>query len=371
MFFSHLKYIARTTIRRSVRRYFSRNASPVKPKVHFLDLKNSGLSAVERLCLEEAILRHDPLNRSWAIVGIHDPTYTQYITLPSSNTSSNTDPKEYYENCIIVMGIGGKAEELLNLDKVRKDQVLVVKRFSGGGTVVLDHHSLWTSFIGRTVDFPNVEPFPRSIMGWSATHVFDSVFDRMKAEALSNQSSSTQMWKTLMIDTKSCGVTDQTRKVVLVDRKDDDGHSSDAATTPDLFPKFQLRENDYVLGEKKIGGNAQSIIKGGWLHHTSFLWDYDQEHMEYLSIPKKQPDYRNNRKHDEFLAKLKIYSMHSNKLATEAKAKQAFFEHICIVCEESFDLQQASLSDAMDILNHVGGMKKWFENGCRTRVVEV
>lgn len=335
----------------SARRLLSTSIPKAKPKVHFLDLKNSGLSAIERLCLEEALLRHDPFHRNWAIVGIHDPTYQQFLSL---NTQKDL---KYYDNCIIVMGIGGKPDELLNLEKVREDNVLVVKRFSGGGTVVLDHHSLWTSFIGRTADFPHVEPFPRSIMSWSASSIFEKVFDRMKTESLS----SSQTLKTLMIDTKSCGLADQTRKSMLVNSK----------VSKDLMdvPNFQLKENDYVLGEKKIGGNAQSIVKGGWLHHTSFLWDYDQDHMAYLSLPKKQPEYRNNRNHDEFLAKLKVYS--ANITTTETKAKQAFFEHIRDVCSESFDLQHASLDDAMEVINLKGGIEKWFQDGCRTRVMEV
>ena len=43
---------------------------------------------------------------------------------------------------LILTGIGGKPEELLNLDLVRRDAPLLVKRFSGGGTVVIDHTSL-------------------------------------------------------------------------------------------------------------------------------------------------------------------------------------------------------------------------------------
>ncbi|EED89684.1 predicted protein, partial [Thalassiosira pseudonana CCMP1335] len=140
-----------------------------------------------------------------------------------------------------------------------KDGVLVLKRFSGGGTVVVDHDSLWTTFIGRNEvkmgvstsgSRECVKPFPREIMEWSA-----DIGDEVEEDS----------------------------------------------TTP----KFQLRENDYVLGERKMGGNAQSIVSGGFLHHTSFLWDFDNTNMEYLTIPDKRPDYRGNRSHDDFLAKLK------------------------------------------------------------------
>lgn len=49
---------------------------------------------------------------------------------------------------------------------------------------------------------------------------------------------------------------------------------------------------DYVFGNHKFGGNAQSITKGRWIHHTSFLWDYEMMNMAYLKLPKRAPDYR-------------------------------------------------------------------------------
>ena len=68
---------------------------------------------------------------------------------------------------------------------------------------------------------------------------------------------------------------------------------------------FSLRENDYVFGEKKFGGNAQSISKDRWLHHTSNLWKYNSELMKkYLLMPEKRPDYRKDRGHDAFLCGL-------------------------------------------------------------------
>lgn len=72
-----------------------------------------------------------------------------------------------------------------------------------------------------------------------------------------------------------------------------------------LVSQFILREHDYVIGDKKIAGNAQTITKDRWVHHTSFLWDYDNHNMSYLSIPKKRPEYRANRDHNDFLRRLK------------------------------------------------------------------
>jgi lipoate-protein ligase A len=68
---------------------------------------------------------------------------------------------------------------------------------------------------------------------------------------------------------------------------------------------FALRENDYILDDLKIGGNAQTIIKDRWVHHTSFLWDYEASNMEFLLMPKKRPKYREDRDHKSFLDKIK------------------------------------------------------------------
>jgi len=62
---------------------------------------------------------------------------------------------------------------------------------------------------------------------------------------------------------------------------------------------------DYVLGQRKFGGNAQAISKDRWLHHTSFLWDYEQHHMELLKHPSRTPEYRAGRDHSEFIVPLK------------------------------------------------------------------
>lgn len=49
---------------------------------------------------------------------------------------------------------------------------------------------------------------------------------------------------------------------------------------------------DYAYDDLKFGGNAQSITKDKWVHHTSFLWDYEPHLMKMLKHPPKQPEYR-------------------------------------------------------------------------------
>lgn len=68
---------------------------------------------------------------------------------------------------------------------------------------------------------------------------------------------------------------------------------------------FALREHDYTLGPHKFAGNAQSISRERWVHHTSFLWDFAEANMELLTLPEKRPVYREDRAHRDFLRPLK------------------------------------------------------------------
>ena len=182
---------------------------------HFLELENTPV--YEQLLIEESLLRAD--ERNWCIVNYGAPD-------------------------AIVMGISGKPEQLLNLEQVN---IPVIKRYSGGGTVVVDKNTLFVSLICKTA-LHLAKPYPEPIMRWSES-IYKSVI---------------------------------------------------------CHPEFQLKENDFVLKNLKFGGNAQYIKKDRFVHHTTFLWDYDDNKMEtYLKLPEKRPAYRQNRRHSDFLCRLK------------------------------------------------------------------
>ncbi|PHT45709.1 Vesicle-fusing ATPase [Capsicum baccatum] len=198
------------------------SSSRVQPLMNVVRVK--GVPILQQLHLEERLLRTSSQN--WCIVndGTNEPT--------------------------IVMGISGKPAELLEIGSVLKDKIPVIKRFTGGGTVIVDHQTVFVTFICNTDALPSVQPYPRPIMSWSG-QLYSKVFQ---------------------------GVGD-----------------------------FSLRENDYVFDNRKFGGNAQSITKGRWVHHTSFLWDYEMENMAYLKLPKRAPDYRQARDHLDFICRMKDY----------------------------------------------------------------
>ncbi len=212
----------------------------------------SNVPILEQLKLEEALLRASTDN--WCVLNTGSPP-------------------------AIVMGISGKPAELLDQTRIHQDNVPVIKRFSGGGTVYIDPHTVFATLIcnSNAVDIP-LQPGP--LLKWSETFYAP------------------------------------------------------------VFSGFSLRENDYVLGDKKFGGNAQYIQKNRWLLHTSFLWDYTPEKMHYLLLPSKRPAYRQDRSHSDFLCPLhpffpskddlisQLANNAQNKLGAQLVDVQAAFEHL-------------------------------------------
>ncbi|KAL3640611.1 hypothetical protein CASFOL_015579 [Castilleja foliolosa] len=192
------------------------------PLINLLRLK--GFPILQQLHLEERLLRTTSDN--WCIIndGTIDPT--------------------------IVMGISGKPKELVEIESVLRDDIPVIRRFTGGGTVIVDQGTIFVTFICNKDAVPGVQAYPQPIMSWSSL-IYKNVFQ---------------------------GIGD-----------------------------FRLRENDYVLGDRKFGGNAQSITKNRWVHHTSFLWDYEVSNMDYLKKPKRAPKYRQARDHLDFICCMKDY----------------------------------------------------------------
>jgi lipoate---protein ligase len=217
-------------------------------KLNLLEI--NGLDILTQLEIEEALIKTS--NDSWCII-------------------NEGPPKKQ-----IVLGISNKIEELVDIDKAKKDKIEIIRRFSGGGAIIVDQNSLFVSFIVSK----NILPFsfPEEIFKWSE-ELYKKVFST---------------------------------------------------------PHFSLKENDYLLRDKKCGGNAQYIKKERWLHHSSFLWDYEIENMDYLKMPPTMPSYRKNRVHQEFLIAIKHYF----------SSKKAFIEKIIFNLQKEFCLELSSLDKA-------------------------
>jgi len=368
-------------------RHLSNAQNNTRPKMAWLDLRGTGLSAIERLSIEELILRHDPLERCWGIIGIHEPTHNRILTTPLppfNNDNNNRDRKEEdrlvdiyghvndhiipNRSCAIIMGIGGKPEKLIDIQSAKNDNVLVIKRFSGGGTVVVDHSSLWTTFIGRNkILKDSVKPYPREIMEWSADTIFSPAFDSLNREMMNANNSRKRGRQTLVFQGKSSGCSDVSGEALILPPSAEEEDKIEQQTS--ALPSFQLRENDYVLEERKIGGNAQTITGDSFLHHTSFLWDWDNTNMEYLTLPDKRPDYRGDRSHDEFLVRLKD---HYGNTQHSSINKNSLFQHVKTAANASFELEEMTLNHVLDVANDkFGGLQQWFDTKCRTKIVKL
>lgn len=221
--------------------------------IHLLHCK--GLSILEQLRLEEALLRTDDRN---------------FFLINEGSTPS------------IVMGISGQVDELVDRKKAEAQAVPVIKRFSGGGTVVVDERTLFTTFIGQKNLLHPFACYPEPILRWSA-EFYRAAF---------------------------------------------------------ALPEFDLRENDFILGVKKCGGNAQYIQKERWLLHTSFLYDFCPSKMDLLLHPKKTPQYREGRAHADFVCRLIDFFPDLATLVSQIK--QELFRR--------FDVREVSLEDVIPAL---------------------
>jgi len=181
----------------------------------------------------------------------------------------------------IVMGISGVPEKLIDLQQLVQRPVPVIRRFSGGGTVFIDPNTVFATWICNTahVDVPCC---PQKVHHWTA-QFYRQAFPHLKMD---------------------------------------------------------LKENDYVIGDYKWGGNAQYLCKGRWLHHTSILWDYDAANMQYLLMPAKKPAYRQERGHDQFLCRLRDHFSDPLHITS----------HIVANLHERFNVIQPSLDESLEVL---------------------
>lgn len=219
------------------------------PNLRLLQLREYPI--YEQLQIEEALLRAS--HENWCLINWGSPP-------------------------AIVMGISGKLEELIDEKKLQQCPIPVIRRFSGGGTVVVDHQTLFVTFICNAEK--TVSCCPQKVLHWTA-----------------------------------------------------DFYKS-------VFPTgFQLQENDYAMGDRKFGGNAQYFRKERWLHHSSLLWDYQPFHMEYLLHPMKTPKYREGRNHLDFLCKLQDHL-----------DKQEFEEAFTATLNKYFTVEHAKTEHVTEIL---------------------
>ena len=156
----------------------------------------------------------------------------------------------------VVLGYGNKTAEEVDLDACRRHNLPVLRRISGGGTVLQGPGCLNYSLIMR---IPTEENHPlRSITG---------------TNALVTQTNAQAMRELLGPNVHERGLCDIT------------------------------------IGLLKFSGNAQRRKRDYILFHGTILRDFELPLIEAtLAIPKRQPEYRENRPHSDFLVNTSLAS---------------------------------------------------------------
>ena len=180
----------------------------------------------------------------------------------------------------LVMGILNKENEWIDIKNAQKENIPIIRRFSGGGSVFVDENTIFVTFVFSKKHL-NIEIFPEPIMRW-AESFYKKVFG---------------------------------------------------------IKNLKLIENDFVIDDKKIGGNAKYIKKDRFLLHTSFLWDFEKEKMKNLLLhPQKAPKYRKDRSHNDFLT----------SLSKSFLSKEFFIKKIVSHLEKKFKLKKLASIDTSD-----------------------
>ncbi|MDE1921651.1 MAG: lipoate--protein ligase family protein [Candidatus Omnitrophica bacterium] len=153
----------------------------------------------------------------------------------------------------IVLGRTGSAEADIHLFQTKKDHIPVLRRFSGGGTVVQGPGCLNYTLVLSKDKRPELNDLRRSYQ-WIAGQVIEAL-QRAGKEAY---------FRPL----------------------------SDLAFGP---------------AEKKFSGNAQRRLKKYILHHGTILYNFDLALIHrYLRHPQDIPEYRRGRSHEDFVTNVPV-----------------------------------------------------------------
>jgi lipoate---protein ligase len=144
----------------------------------------------------------------------------------------------------VVIGAGGQRHAEVDIARSRHDGVPIVRRASGGGTVLLGPGCLLYSLILGMADLPELADLRAS---------YRAIGARMMAAFA------------------------EVGAIV-------DGQS------------------DLVLAGRKFSGNAQQRKRSHLLHHGTILYAFDLSRIgDYVQHPPRMPDYRRDRPHADFV----------------------------------------------------------------------
>ncbi|KAJ0856634.1 hypothetical protein HanRHA438_Chr13g0580631 [Helianthus annuus] len=133
-----------------------------RPLMNIVRMK--GVPILQQLEIEECLLRTSSDN--WCI--INDRADRPHIVMGISDLISLRE------------SVIRKPAELVEIKRVLEDNIPVIRRFTGGGTVIVDLGTIFVSFICNKDDVADVQPYPRPIMSWTSllySQVFEGIAD--------------------------------------------------------------------------------------------------------------------------------------------------------------------------------------------------
>jgi lipoate---protein ligase len=152
---------------------------------------------------------------------------------------------------VVVLGASGRWSEDIDVEACQADGVGIARRSSGGGTVLIGPGALSAAVVLPVDLAPGLE------------------------------------------------AVDVAQRFVL---------EQFAQGLKEINPQIEvLGSGDLVLGGRKFAGSAQRRLRRHFLVHVSILYAFPIDRIgRYLHMPRRQPEYRQGRPHEEFLTNLEV-----------------------------------------------------------------
>jgi lipoate-protein ligase A len=178
----------------------------------------------------------------------------------------------------VVVGYANKIAAEVNIARCESDKIPIFRRCSGGGTVLQGPGCLNYALI-----LPIGENSPLSGISGANKYIMDRNLETIQSIAGKS------------LDIKVQGCTDLAAADEIGDwRREGAPLAGEAPTLP--APVF-----------RKFSGNSQRRHKAFLLFHGTFLLSFNLEAIgKFLIFPSRQPDYRADRSHGDFLRNLNL-----------------------------------------------------------------
>ena len=201
-------------------------------------LDHSCASPAENLALDEALLEEA---ETWQTAGAGELTGEVLRIWESASLA-------------VVLGRGCRAEDEVDLTACRRDGVPVLRRPSGGGTVLIGPGSMMYTLVLSC----QLRPELRSI-------------DMAHRTVLDRHAGALRPW---LPTVRAAGTSDL------------------AFDTP----------GDALALVRKFSGNSMRVRRDWILYHGTLLYDFPLDELSrYLRSPPREPDYRQHREHTDFV----------------------------------------------------------------------